>query len=140
MGNGSPDDGFRFRRIGRTDDGHIGQAAHESQVFDGLVRRPVFADTEAGMSGTDFDIEPRQADGVANLFKRPARAEDGKGAGQGNLAASGKAGSRPHHILFGNAHVEVAFRRDLLKSDGPRRRAQVGVEDDDLWIFIQFRF
>ena len=140
MSDSRPDDSFRFGRIGGADDGHIRQTAHDGHVFNGLMGRPVFADAEAGVGRTDLDVELWQADGVANLFKGPTRAEDGKSAGQGNLAAGGEARRRAHHILFRNAHIEIAFRRYLFKSNRPRRRTQVGVEDDNPRIFIQFRF
>ena len=138
MGDSRPDDSFRFRSISRTDDGHVRQAAHDSHVFDGLVGRPVFA--EAGMGRTDFDVEPRQADGVANLFKSTACTENSKGTGQGNLAASRKARCRTHHILFRNTHIEIALWRHFLKSHGPRRRTEIRVEDNNPGIFIQFCF
>lgn len=140
MSDSRPDDSFRFGAVSRTDDGHIRQTAHDGHVFNGLMGRPVFADTEAGVGRADLDVELWQADGVANLFKGPTRAEDSKGTGQGNLAASGEARCRAHHILFRNAHIEIAFRRYLFKSNRPRRRTEVGVEDDNPWIFIQFRF
>ena len=98
----------------------------------------IFPDGKPGMGSTDFNIQVRIADRIADDFKRPSRSKDSKGAGNRNPSGSRKSSSCPHQILFGNAHVKIPFRSDGLEVIRFCRSTQIGFQDDDFRVFIDF--
>ena len=139
MGDGGLDGFFRFPAVRWDDDRKIGQAAHESDVFDGLMGGTVTADGQAAVTDDDFYIEIGQADGIAGDFQSPFGKQCIR-SGQGDFSDGSQTGGGTHQVLFGNTDIEKPFRSLVLKFFCPRRRGDIRINDDDIGIFIDFRF
>ena len=139
VGNGGFDSFFRFPRVRRIDDRQVGQAAHNGQVFYGLMGGPVGANGETAVADDDLDVQVGQANGITCNFKTPF-CKEGVRAGQRDLADGGQTGCRTEEVLFGNADIEEPFRCLVLELFCPCRRGNIRIDDDDVRIFLDFRF
>ena len=94
----------------------------------------VFADGDAGVGGSDLDIQLWVADGVADLVVSATSCKNGEGARKWHLTGGCKTSGDAHHVLLGDAHIKKAFRKFLLEEVGLGRFRQVCIEDDDVFI------
>ena len=62
-------------RVGGVHNRHVRQRAHQRQILAELVRRAVLPDGNAGVTGSDFHVQLRISDRVANLLIRAAAGE-----------------------------------------------------------------
>ena len=123
-----------FDGIGRVDDGHAGDGAHEGDVLVALVGCAVFTDGDTGMGGAELDVQVRIADRVADLLEGTTRREHGKGAREDGEAGKAQAGRDADHVLLGDTAVEEAVGVFLLELGGLGGAGEVGVKDHDFLI------
>ena len=103
--------------VGRIDDNHARDGAHQGDIFAALMGRAVLADRDARMGRADLDVQVRVTDRVAHLLKGAAGGEHRKGAGKRDHARRGKARRYAHHVALGDAAVDEAFRAHLFKGN-----------------------
>ena len=127
---------FRLDRVGDRDDGHVRQGAHEGEVGNRVVARPVVGVGQSGIGAGQLDVEAGVGDQTTHRIGRPQHHEGGEGVGEGNLAGRRQPRRHCHHVGFGDADVEIAFREGLAEDDALARTADVGIERDDVGIFL----
>ena len=113
----------------------MGQLSHQRDVLDGLVASAVLAHAQAGVGEPEFHVAVGIADGIADLLKRTARAEQGEGAHKGNVTGVGKTRGRAHHVGLRDSHVEMTVRIHILEHTGLGGMGQVGVQHHYFIIF-----
>ena len=131
----------RFHRkfIAGNDHGHSRDRPHQRQILNALVGGAVLADQHAAMGRTDFYIQMRISDRVADLFVSPARRKHRERGSEDGFAAAGHAGRCAHQILFGDAHIKEAFRIFPGKQTGLCCLGQIAVQNEKIISFPQFR-
>ena len=122
--------------VGGNNYGHAGDDAHEGDILAALVRGAVLAHRDAGVRGTDLNVEVRVADGVADLLKGATGSEHGKGTREGNTTGGRDTGGDAHQVALGNAHIEEAVGAGRLELTGLRGGGQVGVEDHKVIVLV----
>ena len=103
------------------------------------MKGAVGANGETAVADDDLDVQVGQANGITCNFKTPF-CKEGVRAGQRNLADGGQTGCRTEEVLFGNADIEEPFRCLVFELFCPCRRGNIRIDDDDVRIFIDFRF
>ena len=122
--------------VGGNNHGHARDDAHEGDILAALVRGAILAHRDTGVRGTDFNVEVRVADGVADLLKGAAGGEHGKAAREGNAAGGCDTGGNTHQVALGNAYIEEAVGTGCLELAGLRGGGQVGVEDHKVIVLV----
>ena len=120
----------RFDLVAGADNSHIRKGTHYGQVLYTLVRSAVLAYRKSGVSGADLNVKFRIADGVSDLLACALSGENSERACENDLTAGSQTGCHAHHIGFGDTHIEMSFRKNLLESIGFGGFGQVGVKDD----------
>ena len=77
-----------LHRVARNDDGHVRDHAHDRDILDGLVRRAVGADGDAGVRAGDLDVGFVQRHRRADLLPRATRIEHRVTGDERNLAGA----------------------------------------------------
>ena len=121
--------------VGRVDDDHARDGAHQGNVLTALMGCAVFSNRNTRMGRTDFDVQVRVTDRVAHLLKGAAGGEHRKGAGKRDHARRGKARCYAHHVALGDAAVDEAFRAHLFKGSCLGCARKVCVQHNQIWIF-----
>ena len=129
---GGDDGGAGLDIVGRADDDHSGDGAHQGDILAALVGGAVLTDRQAGVGGGNLHVQVRVADGVANLLKAAARHEHGEAGNKGHIAHRGHTGGDAHHVLLGNAAVKVALGVSLAENLGLGGGGQVGVKNHQI--------
>ncbi len=94
----------------------------------------VFAQGEARVRRTDFDVLVRIGDALANLVVHASGREVGKGSGERNPAANSEAGGHAHHVCLGDSGLKKAVGKLLGKGVHLERAREVGTKGDDVGI------
>ena len=113
--NSSANRGLHFVMIAGVQNDHARDGAHERDVPAALMCSAVFTDGDAGVGADDLDIQLRITNGVADLLKRSACGEHGKGCRKRNFTAGGQTGSNADHVALCDAAVKETFRYAFLK-------------------------
>ena len=129
---GGDDGGAGLDIVGRAEDDHSGDGAHQGDILAALVGGAVLTDRQAGVGGGNLHVQVRVADGVANLLKAAARHEHGEAGNKGHIAHRGHTGGDAHHVLLGNAAVKVALGVSLAENLGLGGGGQVGVKNHQI--------
>ena len=117
-----------FGVVGRNDDRHVRNGAHEGNVLTALMARAVLTDRNAAVGRADFDIELGVRNGIADLLKGSARSEHREGAGKYDIAAGRHTGRNAHHVLLGDAAVKEFLGVRLFDLGGLGRARQIRVK------------
>ena len=88
------------------------------------------------MAGTDLDIEPGQADRIADLLKCAADREHCEGTHKGDLARCGKTGRYCRHVSFRDTAVDESVREFFGKDRCLGGTGQVRVQDNDVLVLF----
>ena len=95
----------------------------------------VFTDRDTGVGADDLDIQLRITNGVADLLKRSACGEHGKGRRKRNFTAGGQTGSNADHVALCDAAVKEAFRVCFFEDARLGGSSKVCIQNDDLRVF-----
>ena len=105
-----------------------------------MVRGAEFAIGNARGLADQFDVETRIGNIRLELFHCPGRQKAGGRRYKGNSAAIGKARADTHHGLFGDADIDQALWKFLLKTTEIGGADRIIDDDDDTLIFCSQRF
>ena len=94
----------------------------------------VLAHAQSGVGTGNFYVGPGVSHGIADLFIGPACAENGEGAGKGDIAGEGKARRGADHICLGNAEVVETVGKSLAEGAGLGRAGEIRVHNHDFFI------
>ena len=120
--------------VGRNDDGHARKHFHQSDVFEDLVRRTIFAEGEACVRGADFYVFVRVGNALADLVVDPSGREVGKGSGERNPAANGEARGHTHHVCLSDSRLKEALGEFLGEGVHLERTGEVSTKCDDVGV------
>ena len=120
--------------VGRAHDRHAGDFAHEGQVLEALVGRPVLADRNAGVGGADLHIEMRITYRIPHLLIVAARRKHGKTAHEGHLSAGGETCGNSGHIGLRDAAVDEAVGEGILEILGLRGVREIRVQHHHIFV------
>lgn len=122
--------------VGRNQHRHTGNHTHQRNVFHRLMAAAVLAHGDTRMGEGQLDIKFGISDAVANLLIGATCTENGKSAGNRNIAHGAETGSHVHHIALGNAAVKETIGVSILKLGGIGSHGKVGVKHDDLVVLL----
>lgn len=130
--HGGAHDRAKVRVVARVGYLHVGQAAHDRDVLDAVVRGTRPARGQAHVGARDLHVECRVADGDGDLVQRPSRGEDREGRGKRGEALQGEPRGDAEEILLGDAHLDESLGKGLHEQDRLGGRVEVGVQHDDV--------
>src|SRR5690606_16028444 len=96
----------RLDGVAGYDDLHVGEGAHDGDIFDHLVRAAIGTDRDAAVSRNELHRHLSVADGLTNLLPATSGDENGEGADEHDFSGQGETGSGANHVLLRNAHVD----------------------------------
>ena len=134
MIDGSLHSGLCLHIIGRVDDNHARDGAHEGDILVALMGSAILAHRNARMGSADLHIQVGITHGVADLLKGTACRKHGKGADKRDLACGGKACCNAHHVALSDAAVDMSLRKCFLENTGLGGSGQVRVQNDQIRI------
>ena len=95
----------------------------------------VFTDRDAGVGADDLDVQLRITNGVADLLKRSACGEHGKGRRKRNFTAGSQTGSNADHVALCDAAVKETLRVCFFEDARLGGSSKVCIQNDDLRVF-----
>src|SRR5215204_2423925 len=101
--------------ITRNNDCHSGEHFHHADIFEYLVRRAIFAKSQAGMGRAYFYILGRVCNGLPNLVIYTSGGKIGKGRSKRDFSPDSHSCRDTHHIRFSNSALDISLRKFLYK-------------------------
>ena len=118
-----------FYSVGRVDDRHTGNGAHQRDILVTLMGSTVLAYGNTGVSSTDLYVGVRIADGVADLLVGAASRKHSEGRCKRDLAGQREADSHVDHIVLSDTAIEETIGECLLENAGLGSAGQVGIQN-----------
>ena len=122
-----------FSFIRRSENMHVWKGPHDRDIFSRVMAHAERSIGKTAAYADDFNIGVIVADVVADLLVAAEGWEIADGIDDGNQAHRSHAASHRHHILFGDAGINILLRQRV---DKRLKNAETEIAGDDVDIFI----